>query len=203
MKSKRENCVFEKRVLISHRMRNLTQNLTRPVLVIGGALLLAFSGCQSTPRDDVASFTNPITARRTDVLGQNLLETSTPSREMIWLNAYRDFLNLNEYRYYLELIYGANEQAGYLDIGPGRSLTIVADGKEMNFASLGSLDKEKEGSALFERVRYDATSDDLNQIAHAKQVSVRVVGQNGIVVRQFGPENFDKFRKFMDQASGN
>jgi hypothetical protein len=73
----------------------------------------------------------------------------------------------------------------------------------MNFTSLGSLDKEKEGSAIFERVRYDATSDDLDRIANAKQVSLRVVGQNGIVIRQFGPANFEKFRKFMDQTSGN
>src|SRR5687767_12871836 len=80
------------------RMRNLILNLTRPILALAGCALLVFSGCESAPREDVASFTNPITARRTDVLGQNLLETSTPSREMIWLNAYRDFLNLNEYR---------------------------------------------------------------------------------------------------------
>jgi len=183
-------------------MRDRNLNLTKALLgCVLCALGFVFSGCQ-TAKEDVASYTNPLTARRTDVLGQNLLETKEPGREMIWLNAYRDFLNLYEYRYYLELIYGANEQVGYLDIGPGRSLTIVADGKEMNFTSLGSLEKEKEGAAVFERVRYDATTDDLNRIANAKQVGVRVVGQNGIVIRQFGPENFDKFRKFMEQASG-
>jgi hypothetical protein len=183
-------------------MRNRHFKLAKALLGLAlAALSFLLTGCQS-PQEDVATFTNPITARRTDVLGQNLLETKEPSREMIWLNAYRDFLNTYEYRYYLELIYGANEQVGYLDIGPGRSLTIVADGKEMNFTSLGSLEKEKEGSAVFERVRYDATSDDLYRIANAKQVAIRAVGQNGIVVRQFGPENFEKFRKFMDQTSG-
>jgi hypothetical protein len=183
-------------------MRNRNLLFSKSLLGMISAIGLVVCGCHTT-NEDVATFTNPITARRTDVLGQNLLETKEPGREMIWLNAYRDFLNQNEYKYYLELIYGANEQVGYLDIGPGRSLTILADGKEMNFTSLGSLDKEKEGSAIFERVRYDATSDDLDRIANAKQVSLRVVGQNGIVIRQFGPANFEKFRKFMDQTSGN
>jgi len=159
-----------------------------------------FTGCSTT--EDVASYTHPITGRRTDVLGENLIPGPEPSREMIWLNAYRDFLNLNEYRYYLEVIYGANEQVGYLDIGPGRTLTIIADGNEMNFTSLGSLDKEKNGHAVFEHVRYDATSDDINRIANAKNVTVRVTGQNGIVIRQFAPENFARFRKFLDQSSG-
>jgi hypothetical protein len=181
-------------------MRALNLNFMKFALM---ALLLAplfFSGC-STARD-VTSYRNPISGRRTDVLGDNLLPGPEQAREMIWLNAYRDFLNLNEYRYYLEVIYGANEQVGYLDIGPGRTLTIVADGNEMNFTSLGSLDKEKEGHAVYEKVRYDATSDDIARIANAKNVTVRVSGQNGIVVRQFSEENSRNFKTFFEQSSG-
>jgi hypothetical protein len=161
---------------------------------------LFLSGCSTTP--DVASYTHPITGRRTDVIGDNLIAGPEPSREMIWLNAYRDFLNRNEYRYYLELIYGANEQVGYLDIGPGRTLTIIADGHEMNFSSLGSLDKEKDEHAVFERVRYDASGDDIARIANAKNVTLRVKGENGIVIRQFDADNIERFKRFLEQSSG-
>ena len=181
-------------------MRAFKSNLLKSAYT---ALLLTplfLSGCATS--DEVASYTNPISGRRTDVLAQNLLPSPEYSREMIWLNAYRDFLNQNEYRYYLEVIYGANEQVGYLDIGPGRSLTVIADGNEMNFSSLGSLDKEKEGHAVFEKVRYDASSEDIITISHAKQVTVRITGRNGVVIRQFGPENIEKFKKFIDQSSG-
>lgn len=181
-------------------MRAFKSNFAR---FSGLSLLLAsllLSGCGTTP--EVASYTHPITGRRTDVIGENLIPGPEQSREMIWLNAYRDFLNRNEYRYYLELIYGANEQVGYLDIGPGRSLTIVADGYEMNFSSLGSLDKEKDEHAVFEKVRYDASGDEIARIANAKNVTVRVKGENGIVIRQFAPENIEKFRIFLEQSSG-
>jgi hypothetical protein len=51
-------------------------------------------------------------------------------------------------------------------------------------------------------VRYDATSDDIARIANAKNVTVRVSGQNGIVVRQFSEENSRNFKTFFEQSSG-
>ena len=165
------------------------------------ALVFIASGCGTTP--EVTSYVNPITGRRTDVLAENLLEAPGQSREMLWLNAYRDFSDQYRFKYYLEVIYGAREEAGYLDISPGRSLTIVADGNEMNFAGLGSLSKDEEKGALFESARYEATADDIYRISRARQVTVRLTGRNGIVERQFSGENFDKFRKFADQAEAD
>ena len=52
--------------------------------------------------------------------------------------------------------------------------------------------------AVFESARYEATADDIYRISRAKQVNVRVVGQNGVVVRDFAAENFQRFRKFAD-----
>lgn len=164
-------------------------------------LVFFTSGCGTTP--EVTSYVNPITGRRTDVLAENLLEAPGQSREMLWLNAYRDFSDQYRFKYYLEVIYGAREEAGYLDISPGRSLTIVADGNEMNFAGLGSLSKDEEKGALFETARYEATADDIYRISRARQVNVRLTGRNGIVERQFSVENFDKFRKFADQAEAD
>ena len=163
--------------------------------------LISSTGCGTTP--EVTSYVNPVSGRRTDVLAENLLEAPGQSREMIWLNAYRDFQDQYRFKYYLEVIYGAREEAGALDIGPGRSLTITADGNEMNFVGLGSLSKEEEKGAVFETARYEATADDIYRISRARQVSVRVVGRNGIVVRDFSAENFDKFRKFADQTDAD
>src|SRR5687768_15225351 len=164
-------------------------------------VLLTSAGCGTTP--EVTSYVNPVSGRRTDVLAENLLEAPGQTREMLWLNAYRDFQDQYRFKYYLEVIYGAREEAGILDIAPGRSLTITADGNEMNFVGLGSLSKDEENGALFETARFEATADDIYRISRARQVTVRVSGKNGLVERQFSAENFDKFRKFADQTQAD
>jgi hypothetical protein len=171
--------------------------------MVGAALLggmcisvVLVSGCGTA--QEVTSYRNPGTGQRTDLLSDNLLDAPGDTREMLWLNAYRDFKDQHHFKYYLEAIYGARQETGYLDINPGRSLTITADGHEMNFTGLGSLKKWDEKSAVFESARYEASADDIYRISRAKQVTVRVVGQNGIVVREFAAENFQRFRKFAD-----
>jgi hypothetical protein len=162
------------------------------------ASALFFAGCSSAP--EVTSFVHPITGTRTDVLAQNLIDEPGNNREMIWLDAYRDFTDQYHYNYYLLLTYGGNADAGYLDLAPGRSLTIMADGQEMNFTALGSLRRWESKGAFFEEVRYDATADDMHRIASSKNVTVRVTGLRGVVVRKFSPENSEKFRKFISQV---
>ena len=184
-------------------MRDRVRQLMRKTMLwtVACAALLFSSGCDTTP--EVTSYVNPVSGRRTDVLAENLLEAPGQTREMLWLNAYRDFTDQYRFKYYLEVIYGAREEAGPLDIGPGRSLTIIADGNEMNFAGLGSLSKDEEKGAVFETARYEATADDIYRISRAKQVTVRVTGKNGLVVREFAAENFDKFRKFVEQSGAD
>jgi hypothetical protein len=163
-----------------------------------GALFL--SGCGTTP--EVTSYVHPLSGRRTDILGENLLDQPDNHREMIWLNAYRDWKpNGSSFTYYLEVVYGATEQAGYLDIGPGRSLTIEADGEELHFTGLGSMTKDQDKGAVFENARYDASAYDIQKIATADKVTVKVSGRNGLVVRDFAEENFKKFRDFAAQTA--
>jgi len=157
---------------------------------------LFVSGCGTT--QEVTSYKNPVSGRRTDILTDNLLDAPGETREMLWLNAYRDFSDQNHFKYYLEAVYGARKEVGYLGINPGRTLTITADGQEMSFAGLGTLDPKEEKGALFESARYEATADDIYRISRAKQVTVRLVGQNGVVVRDFAVENTQRFRKFAD-----
>lgn len=184
------------------RLRN--QKLLRTALGCGalftGVLFVSgLTGCGTAP--EVTSYVNPVSGRRTDIVANNLLDMPGNNREMLWLNAYRDYTDAYHYKYYLEAIYGAREDAGYLEIGPGRSLTIVADGQEMNFTGLGSLSKKEDKGAVFETARYEATSDDIHRIASAKKVTVRLTGRRGVIVREFGPENFDNFRKFAGQTN--
>jgi hypothetical protein len=168
--------------------------------VILSALLFC-SGCSTT--SEVTTYVSPVSGKRTDILAENLLDAPGENREMLWLNAYRDFLDQHRHKYYLEVIYGAREEKGHLDISPGRSLTIIADGDEMSFSSLGSLSKDEEKGALFEKAHYEVTSDDIYRLSQARNVTVRVRGKNGTIVRQFGPENFEKFRKFVTMTGAD
>jgi hypothetical protein len=166
--------------------------------------VLFLAGCVSAP--DVTTYVNPLSNRRTDVLSQNLLDVPYSDRELIWLNAFRDYSDAFQYKYYLEVVYGARQDVGYLDIGPGRTLTIIADEDELKFSGLGSSlgpkNRWEEKGVVYESARFDASSYDVNRIAMARKVTVKVAGKNGLVVREFGPENFERFRTFVAQTGG-
>ena len=181
-------------------MRNRIRQLIRRAqpACAACAMLLFATGCGTTP--EVTSYVNPVSGQRTDIVAQNLLDLPGNNREMLWLNAYRDFTDRYHYKYYLEVIYGARVVVGYLEISPGRSLTIVADNQELNFTGLGSLSQNESKGALFETARYEAAADDIQRIANARKVTVQVRGRNGLIARDFGPENFEKFRKFVQQT---
>lgn len=169
-------------------MKNHLKNI---VSLLAAATFLA--GCATPP--DVATYHNPITNEETDLLSENELVTPGAPREIIWLNAAR--LNVNgQWKIYLEVMYGANKEAGYLEIYPGRTLSIIADGKELKFGGLGSLEKREKNNVVYETARYEATLSDLDAIANAKKVTVLVQGKDALIERDFGPENFARFREF-------
>lgn len=156
------------------------------------------AGCASIPVPDVATHYDPYTHLRTDLIPDNLLETEGPVRELLWLNASRVFKDQQYFEYYLEVHYEAREETGWLNIVPGVSLTMVADGRELKFRGSGSLNLRKQKKGLVsEDAIYLASADDLKAIASAKAVTVKVSGQNGIVVRNFTPDNAGRFRKFV------
>jgi hypothetical protein len=169
---------------------------------LAGCALFVFgsflAGCSTTP--EVTSYVNPVSGRRTDTVSQNLLDAPGNNREMLWLNAYRDFSDRYRYKYYLEAIYGARQDVGLLEIGPFRSLIVTADGHEMIFNTFGDIKEDEDKGALFETARYEASADDVHRIADAKKVTVQLKGRRGLITRQFAPENFEKFRKFVQQS---
>ena len=165
--------------------------------------LLLLTGCQTKP-PEVATDFDPITGQRTDIM-ENILESpQNPPREVLWLNASR--LGNDYWRrkgaYYLEVNYMARTETGYLDIPFGSTLKIVADGQEMRFAGNGSVNKRTTSrkGMVSETALYQVTRPQLEQIANAKDVKVEVRGNNGLVQRDFAPDNFKRFQDFLARA---
>ena len=162
------------------------------------ALLIFAAGCATTHVPPVATHVDPYSKLRTDIIPENLLDQDGPVREMVWLNASRVYSNREDFDYYLEIHYEARAETGYLDISPGESLVIIVDGKEMKFKGHGSLNnRQEENNLVSEDAVYMAGPSELSAIARAKAVKVKVIGRNGLVERDFRPENFEKFRKFV------
>ena len=156
-------------------------------------------GCGTVQIPQVVTHYEPGTGRRTDMIPDNLLETAQqPPRELVWLNASRVFRNRVDFDYYLEVHYEAREETGLLDIKPGPSLVVVADGHEMQFSGSGSLNARRSRQELVsEDALYPVSVTELRNISRAKEVKVKVTGVNGIVEREFAAPNFERFKKFV------
>ena len=65
----------------------------------------------------------------------------------------------------------------------------------MRFPGLGSLNtrKEKKGIVMEDAI-YETNAAALRAIANAQKLTVKVIGKNAIVVRDFAPANFEKFK---------
>ena len=164
-------------------------------------LAAILAGCATNQRD-VATCYDSFTGLRTDLIMDNPLEPGGEAREYLWLNASRVFKTFTTYNYYLEVTYAAKAETGFLEIGPGQTLAIVADGREMKFAGSGSSSlRKKKGEVLNENALYSAQADQLRVIAGAQRVTVRVIGKTGLVQRDFGPQNFERFKKFVELAA--
>lgn len=171
---------------------------------IAALLLTAFlAGCASRS-NDLGTFHDPFSGLRTDIIIDNQLESGDQTREILWLNASRVFTDFSTYDYYLEATYAARPEVGYLDIGPGETLVIVADQKEMKFSGFGGRNmQKKKGGVLQENAIYRAQAADLRAIANAQHVTVRVIGKTGIVQREFGPANFERFKNFIKKYAAS
>ena len=157
------------------------------------------AGCV-TKAPDVVSYRDPNSGSRTDLISENLLESPGTPRELVWLNASRVFKNSRDYQYYLEVDYMARPETGFLDIQPGETLVITADGETWRLSGSGSLNTRREAKEeVRERAIYPATGHQLRLMASAQAVRVGVIGRNGIVQREFAAANFDRFRQFVSK----
>jgi hypothetical protein len=168
-------------------------------LLLTAALL---AGCATSP--EVTTYTDPLTNQRTDLLSENELVVpgQDQPREVVWLNASRLPKDRNSYNIYLEVTSAVKMGTDPVDIYPGRTLTIIADGKEMKFSGLGSSNhrREKDG-ILYETALYEAQRSDIDAIAAASKVTVLVQGKAVLIERDFAADNFERFKQFAAQIS--
>jgi len=166
------------------------------LVLLAGTLL---AGC-ATKQPDVATYVDPYTKARTDLMAENMLEGPEPVREVVWLNASRMFHNPRDFQYYLEVDYMARAETGFLEIPSGETLVILADGQELKFSGTGSANSRKEHKdEVSERAIYVATAEQLRAIANSENVKVSVLGRKGMVQRTFKPANFERFRQFVQR----
>ena len=132
-------------------------------------------------------------------MGENLLESKGPTRELVWLNASRVYRNYSDAQYYLEAQYMARDEAGFLEIPAGETLTITVDGQPLKFGGTGSSNMRKpyKKELVREVAIYPATRIQLQKIALAKDVKVSIRGNNGLIEREFSKENQERFRQFV------
>ncbi len=186
-----------------HRTQNQKATLVKNLLVtLAAGCLLA--GCTSQPKTPVTSYYD-MAGLRTDLLSENQLPSPVnPPREVVWLNASRIYKTHNDSVYYLEVEYMAKEQTGLLDIPYGQTLTLILDGKTIKLSGAGSVNLRQatDNGFVRERALYEVTRDQLQKIAGAKKVEVQIKGNNGLLVREFGPENYRKFRLFVITYAG-
>ena len=143
------------------------------ILALVIATLLA--GCSSAPKSDVYTYRSDIGGPGLDLIVDNELESGDKPTELIWLNASRVRAGAWKGRYYLEIRYEALPQTGWIEIGPGETLSLTVDGQPI----------------------YEAKADDLRRIARAKEVRVDIVGRLRTVHREFKPINIEKFKTFV------
>ena len=161
--------------------------------------LVLVAGCASDPPPDVTTYVDQGTGLRTDLMGENLLEGKGPTRELVWLNASRVYRNFTDAQYYLEAQYMARDEAGFLEIPAGETLTITLDGQPLKFGGTGSSNMRKpyKKELVREVAIYPATRVQLQKIALAKDVKVSIRGNNGLIEREFSKENQERFRQFV------
>lgn len=166
--------------------------------LLGLALLSTLTACV-TPETRVTSYQDSFSGS-TDMLVDNELPSPSQPREVVWLDAYR-ILKGAQRAYYLQVRYLATAEVGFVDIEPGQSLTILADGETIKFysasGSMNSRELIRGMKFAEEKALYEANREQLQKIAKAKKVKVQIKGAKGLIEREFGPKNYDDFRAFV------
>ena len=169
-------------------------------VLISLAVILLVAGCRTTtPTGSTYTLRDSTAGPDMDVTLDNLLTSSEDRSYMVWLNAVRIRDGAWDARYYLEVRYQGASDAGFMEIGPGESLELTVDGQTMRFRGPGSRETRRVlGNGHYvENAVFESRAEDLRRIARAKDVKVQVNGNQRRMYREFGVDNFQKFRSFV------
>jgi hypothetical protein len=136
-------------------------------------------------------------ARNVTRMSRNLVGGPQPSRGDLSLNVEKTGKD-DSASYDLFVRWTSNFR---LDVQPGKSLFISADGKELVFTAAEDIYHDSEctnGPCVYDdRAYYPATAEQIRTIANARAVLVQVVGSKQTVSRDFNETNFEAFRNFV------
>jgi len=162
------------------------------------AVLLAFSlgaGAGCAPAPSAQQQAAPL--RRVIRMPRNIIGGFQPAFGNLTLNAERTIEGSSD-RYELFARWSGEAR---VDVQSGESLVIAADSQEFKFKVLESgiyRDFQCEPRCTYDdRAYYPATRAQLEAIANANQVTVRLVGSKQTVERDFNQVNFERFREFV------
>jgi hypothetical protein len=99
-------------------------------------------------------------------------------------------------RYFLRVWYQGD---GWIFINEGESLVLLMDGEKTVFSGSGSSgDREViYGGFVWEVALYPVTEKQIRKISNAKDITVKIIGSKGYVIRKFDETNFENFRHFI------
>ncbi|RMD88591.1 MAG: hypothetical protein D6813_11860 [Calditrichaeota bacterium] len=126
----------------------------------------------------------------------NLLSSNHTDSVKVYLNAQRVLIGKKVY-YNLNVHYQGND---WLKIKSGPSLILVVDGQQMQFSCPESAMQRSRNifsRKAHEEANYEVSLEDLQKIAQAESVRVKIFGHNGSIECTFTPDNFRRFQEFL------
>lgn len=114
------------------------------------------------------------------------------------VNAGRTIYKNGEKKYYLQLDYSGKD---WFFIQPGESTILLIDGERFGL-TCETTDIKREVKTSYnkpycsEQAYYKVTSELLKKISTAKEIKIKVVGQNDLILKDFEPDNINNLRAF-------
>jgi hypothetical protein len=162
------------------------------------AMAVWLTGCVPFNEKGLMTYQDKISGDTTQMIADNKLPAPDGSTSEVWLDASRIVRPNGPVLYHLEAHY--ESRLGLLEIEMGETLLLNIDGKEYRYSGNGSVNFRKtiKDGLMTENAIYRVTQQDIRNIAHAKQVSLKLIGVKGSVARVFSPKNIESFKAFVE-----
>lgn len=162
--------------------------------VCAGLIVLLCCGCFAARRESTAT-ADP---ERVMTMERNILTPRMPDGDLsVTVAAFQNALTT---RYEL-VIHWRGRQPLYLE--GGRTIDFWLDGKSLPFlvpdTAIRFSARCDDGCTFDERVVVAIASRELQKIARAHNVTVRIAGRGTLVRREFNRRNLERFRQFVDR----
>jgi len=127
-------------------------------------------------------------------LKDNFLNEEGPGEWRRFSFGIRKFVKKNDVSYLIRLDYSYND---WFFIEEGESLILLVDGKRVGFTTLDSPHRSNT-TVCYETAFYPITRKQIKSIANAKEIFVKVIGDDGYTNVSFSKENIACIKEFYD-----